>query len=101
VFAAQRAAVPYVFQHFDIGGPNRPPATAEDRAMSETIATYWTNFAKRGDPNGDGLPKWPALSEEKPQAMHFAGTATSGPVVNEDGLKDYESRRSGAAGVKK
>jgi len=28
------------------------PWRAEDRAVSELIATYWTNFAKTGDPNG-------------------------------------------------
>jgi para-nitrobenzyl esterase len=32
---------------------------SEDRALSEEIQTYWTNFARTGDPNGKGLPKWP------------------------------------------
>jgi para-nitrobenzyl esterase len=69
------------------------------------IATYWTNFAKLGDPNGDGLPKWPAFSEAKPQAMHFARTAQAGPVLDQGGLKGldayHEWRRSGADGVKR
>jgi para-nitrobenzyl esterase len=36
------------------------PWTAEDRALSELIQKYWTNFARHGDPNSEGLPVWPA-----------------------------------------
>ncbi|MGA8531690.1 MAG: carboxylesterase family protein [Acidobacteriaceae bacterium] len=36
-------------------------ARPEDAALSRTIIGYWTNFVKRGDPNGGGLPAWPAL----------------------------------------
>lgn len=41
--------VPYVFQTYD---RNDPDFTTRDKAISDTAATYWTNFAKRGDPNG-------------------------------------------------
>ena len=52
------------------------------------------------DPNGAGLPNWPAYSNAKPQAMHFvAGTAKAGPVVNEEWLNVLDSyfewRRTG------
>ncbi|MBE0349334.1 hypothetical protein PLIP_a2841 [Pseudoalteromonas lipolytica LMEB 39] len=39
--------------------------------MSEVMATYWTNFAKNGNPNHDALPNWPAFDDEKPSTMYF------------------------------
>jgi hypothetical protein len=45
--------VAYVFQHLNL---NNPQTSKADLAMSEAISTYWVNFAKRGDPNGEGLP---------------------------------------------
>jgi para-nitrobenzyl esterase len=66
-------------------------AKAEDHAMSEMIMSYWTNFAKYGDPNGKGLPKWPAYSDKDPQVMHFLwNKANTGPVVQEEGLKTLD-----------
>ncbi|MEZ5275783.1 MAG: carboxylesterase family protein [Opitutaceae bacterium] len=76
--------VPYVFQTLDSGDPN---LTDGDRAISETVATYWTNFAKRGDPNGPGLPVWPEFTNESPQVMIFHNTASPGPVPREDSLR--------------
>ena len=34
------------------------PFTEEDQALSDTMVGYLTNFARTGDPNGDGLPVW-------------------------------------------
>ncbi|MBN8921912.1 MAG: carboxylesterase family protein [Rhodanobacter sp.] len=36
--------------------------TAVDRRVSATMEGYWANFIKTGDPNGDGLPHWPAVT---------------------------------------
>jgi para-nitrobenzyl esterase len=33
---------------------------AEDRALARLASSYWVNFVKSGDPNGDGLPYWPS-----------------------------------------
>ena len=51
------------------------------------MAAYWTNFAKHGDPNGEGLPAWPAFSDRNPVAMVFADTPKTGPVPSESSLR--------------
>ena len=73
--------VPYVFENLE-GSP-----AAEDRHISETMATYWTNFAKRGDPNGHGVPAWPTFSDATPLVMYLGPTARTGPVPSADALK--------------
>jgi para-nitrobenzyl esterase len=35
------------------------PWEADDRRLAEIMASYWVNFARTGDPNGEGLPEWP------------------------------------------
>jgi para-nitrobenzyl esterase len=51
------------------------------------MATYWTNFAKFGNPSGASLPKWPAFSDANPVLMYFAQTPHTGPVPSADALK--------------
>lgn len=76
--------VPYVFQTLDHANT---PVTPEDRAMSEIVATYWTNFAKRGDPNGPAVPAWPEFTEGAPKVMHFHNGASVGGVPSADALE--------------
>ncbi len=89
--------VPYVF------GNLAPTATADDRHISETMAVYWTNFAKRGDPNGEGVPAWPSFSDRTPVVMYLGPTARTGPVPSADSLKvldQYFAWRRTAAGAR-
>jgi para-nitrobenzyl esterase len=76
--------VAYVFQHLN---PNNPQTTKTDLEISEAMSSYWVNFAKRGDPNGDGLPGWPAFSEVNPVVMYFGQTPHTGPVPSAEALK--------------
>ena len=57
--APHSADIEYVFQVLSLSSRNLP-WRAEDRAVSNLMAAYWTNFAKTGNPNGPGLPFWPA-----------------------------------------
>jgi para-nitrobenzyl esterase len=76
--------VPYVFQTLDRKDPKLTPG---DFAISDTVSTYWTNFAKRGDPNGPGVPAWPRFTKSDHRAMYFHNTATPGPVPSEKSLE--------------
>lgn len=40
--------------------------TPEDYKVSEMLQGYFANFIKKGDPNGPGLPKWPAVTDRGP-----------------------------------
>jgi para-nitrobenzyl esterase len=51
------------------------------------MATYWTNFAKNGDPGGNGVPVWPAFSDANPVVMYFNKTPHTGPVPSAESLK--------------
>ncbi|MGX1322601.1 para-nitrobenzyl esterase [Bradyrhizobium sp. USDA 377] len=63
--ASHVTEIPFVFGTLtpqQIVGSTAPPAPA-DRALSQTMMSYWVNFATRGNPNGPGLPAWPAYDE--------------------------------------
>jgi para-nitrobenzyl esterase len=37
--------------------------SADDEKVSQVMQGYFANFVKNGDPNGAGLPRWPAYTE--------------------------------------
>ena len=64
------------------GGPSgvqgRP--TPGDIALSNLMIRYWTNFAKSGDPNGPGLPHWPAFRDPHAEVMGLDEHAAARPL---------------------
>ena len=49
------AELPYVFKTvYDFN----PDIGNDEKAFTELISSYWINFIKNGDPNGEGLPVW-------------------------------------------
>ncbi len=87
--------VSYVFMTLDTLNSQ---TTKSDLEISEAMGTYWTNFAKYGDPNGESVPEWPAFSLENPVVMYLGPTPHVGPVPSAESLEvldDYfEWRRS-------
>jgi para-nitrobenzyl esterase len=86
--AGHGSDVPYAFQTLT-GGPQGAPKP-EDLKLSDMISSYWVNFAKSGDPNGSGLPKWPAFAKKDPQVMVFDATPSARPVPNLEKLKAFD-----------
>ncbi|SEK79515.1 para-nitrobenzyl esterase [Pseudobutyrivibrio ruminis] len=43
----------------------------EDYALSDTMQQYWVNFAKTGNPNGDGLPTWEMRDENQSKLLQL------------------------------
>lgn len=65
--------VPFHFQTLALRGTPAKP----DAALSDTISSYDVNFAKTGNPNGQGLPQWPAFTDENQQVMVFDGAPSA------------------------
>lgn len=46
--------------------------TPDDHKVSKVMQEYFANFIKTGDPNGKGVPKWPALNRgSEPSVMRI------------------------------
>ena len=63
--------VPYVFGAFKDPSWRWLPFRVADQQLSGSIQTYWTNFAKTGNPNSAGLPNWPAWSDERTEFLEL------------------------------
>jgi len=66
--AFHTAEVPYALATLD--KVNRPWKES-DRQLSEQMSTYWTNFAKTGNPNGEHLPNWKSFDSKNHQVMYL------------------------------
>ena len=84
--AGHGSEVSYVFGSLNSRRGATEP-TAEEKILAQIMNTYWTNFAKTGNPNGDGLPVWPQYN---PQSEDMLDVELDGKVI---GKKDPRKAR--------
>jgi para-nitrobenzyl esterase len=62
--------IPFVFQNIAVAGPliSKMP---EALALSRKVSAAWVAFARTGNPNTSGLPRWPAYSAATRDTMLF------------------------------
>ena len=107
VIVGWHSAVAPTYEYaFDAGTPSHPPFHSAELAyvfgdlrdqasepnlvkLSDQMEQYWTNFAKTGDPNGPGLPKWPKYDAKGKQYIHFSN----------EGIDQQAALRPGPCGV--
>jgi para-nitrobenzyl esterase len=62
------------------------PWTDDDRRIADIMSWYWVNIARNGDPNGPGLPTWPALDPNSPMVMELGEHFGPIPITSPDKL---------------
>lgn len=60
------------------------PWTGRDFEVARDMNTYWANFAKNLDPNGERLPEWTPYTDEKPEVMVFGNEKTEMAALQEN-----------------
>ncbi|MBN1924543.1 MAG: carboxylesterase family protein [Prolixibacteraceae bacterium] len=65
------------------------PFTAGDEALSLQMVDYYTNFAKYGNPNGEGEEIWTPYTKETPMFMSLDANETEAVCTMTDSPKFY------------
>jgi para-nitrobenzyl esterase len=88
--------LPYVFGNLLNQGVLGGAYSASDRALSDAMVDYWTNFAKAGDPNEPALPAWPAFDSATRAYMRFAeayaAAASAGHGLRQSACSAFERK---------
>jgi para-nitrobenzyl esterase len=77
VGARHAGEIEYVFGALELSLP-KVPWEAADRKLSDAMTAYWSNFARTGDPNGQGLPTWPRYGRDW-RVLHLDDTIRDAP----------------------
>ena len=84
--AFHTSEVPYVF---DTLYAVNHPFTDVDQSISDQISSYWTNFAKNGNPNGMGLVHWPEYKAGSESLMELGSRMGPMPAASSPDRYDF------------
>lgn len=95
--ARHACEIEYVFE--TLKSQEGVPWTDDDFKVSDAMSSYWVNFAKRGDPNGKGLPEWPKYeSGEHFTVMHLVGkNIHAAPEAHRDRYEFLDTQAASAS----
>jgi para-nitrobenzyl esterase len=74
--APHATEIPFVFD--TVKAKYGKDLSAQDEATAQAANAYWANFARTGNPNGEGLPHWPAYDAKGDGIMDFTPDGPKG-----------------------
>lgn len=94
--AAHGVEVPFIFGHVrarpEFQRPKVVPLTEAELAWGDTVRDYWIAFAKTGDPNGGGRPKWPEYQPGTDVMLDLGSEIKARSGIDKDQLDFLEER---------
>ncbi len=72
--------VAYAYDNLKFVDRTLRPLEPKDDELAKTMSTYWVNFMKAGNPNGNGVPQWPAYSTKNKQVMLLGDDVQAKPI---------------------
>ncbi len=91
--AFHASELPYVFNVLTAGDPRETgfAYTDVDHRLADAMSSYWVNFVKTGNPNGEGLPEWPLYDSATEPYLEFGDPIRLGHRLYEAQLDFQEA----------
>lgn len=87
--AFHSSEIPYALSTLDASS-ERNFALA-DRQLSLTMSSFWVNFVRNGNPNGDGLSAWAPVTATAVPTMVFGPTVAERDILDTEKLAAYRA----------